>query len=137
MIVEPELFLLMFMAISSIALVILVACRRKYGTAILMPAEPLTPVTAGNHADPVKSPAFHMARLEDIVMAASETARHAERFHYAAHQQIDAANYAIQNLLDELSAVMTVTGHALPHRSSPSRVVRTQNRPRYQDALAA
>lgn len=49
-----------------------------------------------------------VARIAEIVTRAVEGARDADRLHHAAHEQLDAADYALQNLMHELSAVMSV-----------------------------
>jgi hypothetical protein len=49
-----------------------------------------------------------VARIAEIVTRAVDGARDADRLHHAAHRQLDAADYALQNLLHELAAVMTM-----------------------------
>ena len=62
-------------------------------------------IRSTNSATPVET---QITRLGSIVTSAVATARHAERLHRTAHEQVDAAHYALQNLLNELSAVMPI-----------------------------
>jgi hypothetical protein len=57
-----------------------------------------------------------VARIAEIVTRAVDGARDADRLHHAAHEQLDAADYALQNLMHELSAVMRLPG-AQPARA--------------------
>ena len=74
--------------------------------------------------------------LSRIVNSAIETAASAERLHCAARDQLDGAHYAIQNLFDELSAVMTITASPMSRRDT-NVVLRHSSTPRYVTALAA
>ena len=56
--------------------------------------------------------------LSQIVNTGIATADRAERLHCAAGEQVDGAHYALQNLLDELSAVMTITTAAKGRRDN-------------------
>lgn len=47
-------------------------------------------------------------RISQILAASQDVADNAQRLHMEAHEQIDSAQYALQNLLAELSAVMPV-----------------------------
>jgi hypothetical protein len=66
-----------------------------------------------------------VARIAEIVTRAVDGARDADRLHHAAHEQLDAADYALQNLMHELSAVMRVPGAqvARPETSKPAAEV--------------
>ena len=79
----------------------------------------------------------HIGRLNGIVTAAVDKARNAERLHRGAHEQVDAAHYALQNLLNELSAVMPVAASELPARSAASRETLPQTLMTAETALAA
>lgn len=78
-----------------------------------------------------------IVRLSQIVNAAIETAGHAERLQRSAHEQIDSAHYALQNLLDELSAIMPAAVAPAMREFSP--VIRAVKHapPRFETALAA
>lgn len=82
------------------------------------------------------STATQINRLTHIVDAAAETAHAAGRLHRQAHEQVDAAHYALQNLLAELTAVMPVSAPVVTapkmtlDRAIPTRRV-------YHTALAA
>ena len=79
----------------------------------------------------------HMARVGDIVAASIETALRAQRLHRTAHERVDSAHYALQNLLSELSAIMPIIAPAPSTRQSPVARSRTALRPVYETALAA
>lgn len=74
--------------------------------------------------------------LSRIVNSAIEAAASAERLHCAARDQLDGAHYAIQNLFDELSAVMTITASPMSRRDT-NVVLRHSSTPLYVTALAA
>jgi hypothetical protein len=79
-----------------------------------------------------------MDRLAGIVTAAVATAGEAERLHRAAHEQVDAADYALQNLIDELSAVIPgLAPAASTSRDVRAPALRNTRRPAYETALAA
>jgi hypothetical protein len=79
----------------------------------------------------------HMARLNQIVSSAVDCAQAVERLHRTAHEQVDSAHYALQNLLNELSAVMPITAPNQTHRDVASIRPRAQLRAVYETALAA
>ena len=62
--------------------------------------------------------AAQLDRISQIVNSAIETADRAKRLHVAAHEQVDSAHYALQNLLDELSAVMSTGPFAKSTRNA-------------------
>ena len=79
----------------------------------------------------------HMARLQVIVTVTLDTAHLAQRLHKSAHEQVDGAHYALQNLLNELSSVMSIAGPVQPDPGVTVLHARPQHRPTYQTALAA
>ncbi|MEQ1697449.1 MAG: hypothetical protein ABL901_16575 [Hyphomicrobiaceae bacterium] len=76
-------------------------------------------------------------RIAGILQTAIELAGKAERLHNAAHEQLDGAHYALQNLLDELSAVMPVSAPAKGNHDAPAAYVHQPRRQTYVTALAA
>ena len=54
----------------------------------------------------------HMIRLANIVSVSIGKAENAKRLHLAANEQVDSADYALQNLLVELAAVMKIVAPA-------------------------
>lgn len=83
-------------------------------------------------------PSVQIARLDSIVSAAVDKARHAERLHQDAYQQVDAADYALQGLKNELAAISgLVAGAAVPVRSVPARGLPVTPRLLRPSALAA
>jgi hypothetical protein len=97
-------------------------------------ANTVEPVTAST--DTRLSSATQVSRLTNIVQTGVETAQTAGRLHRQAHEQVDAAHYALQNLLAELTIVMPVAAPAVTastvtfQRPAPTRPV-------YHTALAA
>lgn len=77
-------------------------------------------------------------RVSIILQNAIDLAANAESLHNAAHEKLDSAHYALQNLLDELSAVMPIASpsKAAIQPASPSRSFPPE-RPVYVTALAA
>lgn len=113
--------------------------------AFAVPAVRLTPAT-GRAMFPVAAPAVpylaafeptrpvvQIARLDAIVMASVEMARHAERLHHHAHEQVDAADYALQGLKNELAAISGVFAVT----STPRRAVPVRGVAGFPSALAA
>lgn len=83
-------------------------------------------------------PADQIARLDVIISSAVERARHAERLHCSAHQQVDAADYALQGLKNELASISgRIAGSAVPLRAVPARALTASPRPSQARALAA
>ena len=78
-----------------------------------------------------------LSRVSQILQSAIELADKAERLHNAAHEQLDGAHYALQNLLDELSTVMPVTSPAKAHSGVAAGPAQAHRRPTYVTALAA
>ncbi len=78
-----------------------------------------------------------VARISEIVTRAVDGARDAGRLHEAAHEQLDAAHYALQNLLHELSAVMSVPGATVGQAASVKPVVPVAAVAPFETALAA
>ncbi len=76
-------------------------------------------------------------RVSQILQSAIELADKAERLHNAAHEQLDGAHYALQNLLDELSTVMPVTSPAKAHTDVSAGPAQAHRRQTYVTALAA
>ncbi len=76
-------------------------------------------------------------RVSQILQSAIELADKAERLHNAAHEQLDGAHYALQNLLDELSTVMPVTSPAKAHTDVSAGPAQAYRRQTYVTALAA
>ena len=77
-----------------------------------------------------------MARLGTIVAASVDTAARAQHLHRTAHEQVDSAHYALQNLLNELSAIMPISAPASSTKPPATRS-RVTLRPVYETALAA
>ena len=76
-------------------------------------------------------------RVSFILQNAIDLAAKAERLHNAAHEQLDSAHYALQNLLDELSSVMPGLSNAkFAAPASQADAVSTRH-PTYVTALAA
>ena len=98
-------------------------------------AAALQPVALQAPEAPAKG--LHINRLSGIVASAVDQARSAEQFHRSAREQVDAAHYALQNLLDELSAVMPVAKADLPRRTGAVRLVRQPMTAGFEAALAA
>lgn len=162
MIVAPDVFLLTFVIISAIRIAAgrnaldlrslvgipfhnkpagmqrLAPQRAPQAAAITLrnmePARP-APVRIQHAQTPAKS--RHIDALKGIVTGAVDRARSAEQFHRSAHEQVDAAHYALQNLLDELSAVMPIAKASRPQRTSAARGVRQQAHAGFETALAA
>jgi len=89
------------------------------------------PATAQFSSQPDQStvankPVSQIARLEQIVSAAVDTARKAEHLHVSAHAQVDAADYALQGLRDELSSIMASMANTAPARLGVTRPARAQ-----------
>ena len=76
-------------------------------------------------------------RISQILRDAIAVADKAERLHNAAHEQLDSAHYALQNLLDELSGVMPVTSSAKALRDVTRAPTHAPSRQSYVTALAA
>ena len=76
-------------------------------------------------------------RVSQILQTAIELADKAERLHNAAHEQLDGAHYALQNLLDELSTVMPIASPAKAQRDVSAGPAQTPRRQTYVTALAA
>jgi hypothetical protein len=77
-------------------------------------------------------------RVSFILQNAIDLAAKAERLHNAAHEQLDSAHYALQNLLDELSAVMPGVNGTKPTVAPPPYAdAALTRRPAYMTALAA
>jgi hypothetical protein len=96
--------------------------------------------TASSHEqprDPVPAVGTHMARIGEIVAASVDTALRAQKLHRMAHEQVDSAHYALQNLLNELSAIMPIAAPASATKQSPASRSRVTLRPVYETALAA
>ena len=90
------------------------------------------PVTPGHGL----SAQTQIGRLSQIVTSAIVQAANAERLHRAAHEQIDGADYALQNLRNELSSIMPAFAH--PQLSPRSTSVPVTKPARdYVSALAA
>ena len=101
-------------------------------------AEPVRgPIEVGRAEEAADATQTHIGRLNGIVAAAVDTARNAERLHRGAHEQVDAAHYALQNLLNELSLVMPVAAPGLPARTAAPREAREQTRRAVETAMAA
>jgi hypothetical protein len=83
------------------------------------------------------SSSAQIGKICDIITIAGERARSAERLHRAAHEQIDAAHYALQNLLNELSAVMPIQAPASPSSAPRVATLAATRRVAYETALAA
>lgn len=90
--------------------------------------------TAGVTVTPSQAPAARMtaaqqwSKVSGIVSSAIESATSAKELHASAAQQLDLATYALYNLFDELSAVMSepqVREAAVVHRLPP-KARRTQ-----------
>lgn len=77
-----------------------------------------------------------LSRVSNILQNAIDLAAKAERLHNAAHEQLDSAHYALQNLLDELSAVMPIASKAAATNATPAKTFPAE-RPVYVTALAA
>jgi len=75
-------------------------------------------------------------RVSHILQNAIDVAAKAERFHNAAHEQLDSAHYALQNLLSELSAVMPIASKVAVAETTPAKTFPAE-RPVYITALAA
>jgi hypothetical protein len=75
----------------------------------LLAIAPVTVASDTDVASPVPVDGGQLGCLSRIVNSGIATADRAERLHRAAGEQVDGAHYALQNLLDELSAVMTIT----------------------------
>ncbi len=82
-------------------------------------------------------PAAQIARLDAIVSAAVEMARHAEHLHHSAHEQVDAADYALQGLKNELAAISGRLAGSVPVRAVPARGISATPGPSRAPALAA
>lgn len=79
-----------------------------------------------------------IGRLSHIVGSAVATARQAEHLHRSANEQLDAAHYALQNLMIELAAVMPVAAAASVGRSAKPLPMTRPARPSYEtQSLAA
>ena len=78
-----------------------------------------------------------LSRVSKILQSAFALADKAERLHNAAHEQLDGAHYALQNLLDELSTVMTITSPAIVQRDASYATSHAQTRQTYVTAIAA
>lgn len=76
-------------------------------------------------------------RISQILQTAIGLADKAERLHNAAHEQLDSAHYALQNLLDELSAVMPITSPARAIRDASTAPAQSPRRQTYVTAIAA
>jgi hypothetical protein len=78
-----------------------------------------------------------VARIAEIVTRAVDGARDADRLHHAAHEQLDAAHYALQNLLHELSAVMSVPGLNVARAEKPNPEPEVAAAASFETAMAA
>jgi hypothetical protein len=78
-----------------------------------------------------------VARIAEIVTRAVDGARDADRLHHAAHEQLDAAHYALQNLLHELSAVMSVPGLNVVRTDTPNLETEVAAVASFETAMAA
>jgi len=119
MMIEPGhlMFVLGLLALSAPAL------RLAAPAAMRASSEAQAPAAVPALVQPER-PVTHIERLEAIVTAAVDTARKAEDFHVSAHAQVDAADYALQGLRDELAAIMPAIAERAAHRRSPNRPVR-------------
>jgi len=75
-------------------------------------------------------------RVSHILQNAINVAAKAERLHNAAHEQLDSAHYALQNLLSELSTVMPIASKVAAAQATPAKTFPAE-RPAYITALAA
>lgn len=85
-------------------------------------------------------PATQLSLVSRVLNEAIETAERAERLHAAAHERLDSAHYALQNLLAELSSVLPVAAPAaLPETLTDAlaQAAPPSSRPTYVTALAA
>lgn len=87
--------------------------------------------------DAVPTVGTHMARIGEIVAASVDTAMRARALHRTAHEQVDSAHYALQNLLSELSAIMPIAAPTSAATQSLTTRSRVTLRPVYETALAA
>jgi hypothetical protein len=78
-----------------------------------------------------------VSRLSAIVTTAIDGARDADRLHRAANEQLDAAHYALQNLLHDLSAVMSITAPSVQRVETAVTQLRASSLPVFETALAA
>lgn len=78
-----------------------------------------------------------VARIAEIVTRAVDGARDADRLHHAAHEQLDAAHYALQNLMHELSAVMSVPRLNVTRAEAPKLETEIAAVASYETAMAA
>jgi hypothetical protein len=78
-----------------------------------------------------------VARITEIVTRAVDGARDAGRLHHAAHEQLDAADYALQNLMHELSAVMRVPGAQAARAETPQSATEVAAVASFATAMAA
>lgn len=78
-----------------------------------------------------------VARIAEIVTRAVDGARDADRLHHAAHRQLDAADYALQNLLHELAAVMSVPGVGSARTVKATAVADVSPAVSFETAMAA
>jgi hypothetical protein len=76
-------------------------------------------------------------RISQILQTAIGLADKAERLHNAAHEQLDSAHYALQNLLDELSTVMPIASPAKALRDASTAPAQSPRRQTYVTAIAA
>lgn len=111
---------------------------------------PTTPPVSVNHPIAVQAdntgvaagsvpldPNAQLDRISQILRDAIAVADKAERLHNAAHEQLDSAHYALQNLLDELSGVMPVTSAPKAQRDANTSLAQAPSRQSYVTALAA
>jgi hypothetical protein len=98
-------------------------------------------VVAEAHVDPdagkLRPASVHMMRLTEIVSSAVERVHSVECLQRTAHEQVDSAHYALQNLLNELSAVMPISAPTQKRREVRLLQSQPNVRPVYETALAA
>lgn len=121
--------------------------RRSANAPVLLPSTPAESPRIYDQAEPQSAaiPAgsvplgqdTQLDRVSQILRSAIELADKAERLHNAAHEQLDSAHYALQNLLDELSTVMPVSAPAKAPSIASAAATQSSRRPTYVTALAA
>lgn len=109
-------------ALSRIAKSVITPRRARRAKAVAVPV---------SFPAPCRDAGTHWSRVSGLVAAAVETANAVERAQAAAMEKIDAADYALAQLMDDLEAVLRPSApalavvsrsHVAPMASEPSRI---------------
>lgn len=120
------------------------ALRKQVKPVLLMPKAQRLPAFApvaaelpSSSADRTLSTQSQIKRLSQIVTAAIDQAGNAQRLHCAAQEQIAGADYALQNLRNELASIMPAVAALAPRMRVEVRPAAATVRTRRVSAIAA